>query len=74
MVAPGHLNPTISGQRTLTRTMIHSPVLFQEVIDALRPLACGRYLDVTAGVGGHAAGVLGRSGPDGRLMATDADP
>ena len=54
--------------------MIHSPVLFQEVIDALRPRAGGRYLDVTAGGGGHAAGVLERSGPDGRLMATDADP
>jgi 16S rRNA (cytosine1402-N4)-methyltransferase len=54
--------------------MSHSPVLFQEVMDALQPRAGGRYLDVTAGGGGHAAGVLERSGPDGRLMATDADP
>ncbi len=54
--------------------MTHLPVLFQEVMDALQPRAGGRYLDVTAGGGGHAAGVLERSGPDGRLMATDADP
>ena len=54
--------------------MTHSPVLFQEVMDALQPRAGGRYLDVTAGGGGHAVGVLERSGPDGRLMGTDADP
>ena len=54
--------------------MTHLPVLFQEVMDALQPRAGGRYLDVTAGGGGHAAGVLERCGPDGRLMATDADP
>lgn len=74
MVASRHLVRDPGQQRKLTRTMTHSPVLFQEVMDALQPRAGGRYLDVTAGGGGHAAGVLERCGPDGRLMATDADP
>lgn len=53
--------------------MAHLPVLFREVMDALRPRPGGRYLDATAGGGGHAEGLLEQSGPDGRVLATDAD-
>lgn len=53
--------------------MAHISVLFREVMDSLQPREGGRYLDVTAGGGGHAEGLLARSGPDGRLLATDAD-
>ncbi len=52
----------------------HVPVLFDEVMDALRPTPGGDYLDGTLGAGGHAAGVLERTAPDGRLLGLDRDP
>ncbi|MCL5995928.1 MAG: 16S rRNA (cytosine(1402)-N(4))-methyltransferase RsmH [Chloroflexi bacterium] len=52
---------------------MHTPVLFDEVISALRPRAGGRYLDATVGGGGHTAGLLSASHPDGRVLGTDAD-
>ena len=52
----------------------HVPVLFREVMDALRPAPGGRYVDGTLGAGGHAAGVLAASAPDGRLLGLDRDP
>ena len=51
----------------------HVSVLYQPVIDALNPHSGGRYLDGTTGAGGHAAGILQASSPDGRLLALDAD-
>jgi 16S rRNA (cytosine1402-N4)-methyltransferase len=52
----------------------HEPVLFDEVMAALAPRAGGRYVDGTLGNAGHAAGILERSGPDGRLLGIDLDP
>ncbi len=52
----------------------HVPVLFAEVIDALRPASGGTYLDGTLGAGGHAAGLLDATAPDGRLLGLDRDP
>ena len=52
---------------------MHTPVLFDEVLTALRPSPGGRYLDVTVGGGGHSEGLLMASAPDGRLLGTDAD-
>src|SRR2546429_9593494 len=52
----------------------HIPVLYEEVLAGLDPQPGGRYVDATAGRGGHAAGILQRSAPDGRLLALDADP
>jgi len=34
----------------------------------------GRYVDGTLGAGGHAAGILGASAPDGLLLGLDVDP
>lgn len=51
----------------------HSPVLYQLSIDILQPKNNGRYLDGTLGAGGHAAGILKASQPDGRLIGLDVD-
>ena len=52
----------------------HEPVLYQEIIHALRPIGTGRYVDGTLGAGGHAAGLLSLSEPGGRLLGLDVDP
>ena len=52
----------------------HIPVLFQKVLDGLQVRPGGRYIDATVGGGGHAAGVLEASSPDGRLLCLDRDP
>ena len=52
----------------------HIPVLLDDVLACVRPIAGGVYADVTVGGGGHARGILERSAPDGRVVATDRDP
>lgn len=52
----------------------HQPVLYHEIIHALRPQSPGRYVDATVGAGGHAWGILEASAPDGQLLALDKDP
>jgi len=57
-----------------TQSPSHLPVMWTQVMDGLRVLKDGRYLDGTFGRGGHARGVLGRLGPAGRLLLMDKDP
>ena len=52
----------------------HRPVLLDECIDALRLKPEGVYVDATFGRGGHAAAILERLGPQGRLLGLDKDP
>lgn len=52
----------------------HQPVLYHEIISALRPASPGYYVDATLGAGGHAWGILDASAPDGRLLGLDLDP
>jgi 16S rRNA (cytosine1402-N4)-methyltransferase len=52
----------------------HIPVLYAQTLEGLRVLPDGRYLDGTFGRGGHARGVLGQLGPEGRLLLMDKDP
>jgi 16S rRNA (cytosine1402-N4)-methyltransferase len=52
----------------------HQPVLYQEIIHAMRPHSPGRYVDCTLGAGGHARGILEACAPDGRLLGLDVDP
>ena len=52
----------------------HIPVLFQAVLSGLRVKPGGEYVDATIGGGGHAAGILAASSPDGRLLGLDRDP
>ena len=44
----------------------HLPVLYAQVMEGLRVLADGHYLDGTFGRGGHARGVLQQLGAGGR--------
>lgn len=53
---------------------LHLPVMFAQVMDGLRILEDGTYLDGTFGRGGHARGVLQRLGTGGRLLLMDKDP
>jgi len=53
---------------------VHTPVLLEAVLAGLDPRVGGRYIDGTAGRGGHAAAILSRSDPSGELLALDADP
>lgn len=52
----------------------HLPVLYHEILDTLQPRMGRRYVDGTLGAGGHAAGILEASAPDGLLLGMDVDP
>jgi 16S rRNA (cytosine1402-N4)-methyltransferase len=52
---------------------MHTSVLYQVSLDYLRPFSGGRYIDGTLGAGGHAAGILKASHPEGQLLAFDRD-
>ena len=52
----------------------HQPVMLHEVIEALKIVPNGMYVDCTFGRGGHSKEILKRLGPEGRLMVIDQDP
>ncbi len=52
----------------------HRPVLLDEVLTVLAPRPGQTVIDGTAGWAGHAAELLGRVTPGGRLVAIDLDP
>jgi 16S rRNA (cytosine1402-N4)-methyltransferase len=52
----------------------HLPVLYTQVLEGLRVIGDGTYLDGTFGRGGHARGVLAQLGPKGKLLVMDKDP
>lgn len=61
---------------TQPRPFLHTSVLLEEVLNALRPRPGIGYraLDATLGGGGHSFGLLDQSSPDGSLIALDTDP
>lgn len=63
----GILRPESEGSQA------HLPVLYQEIILALRPQNPGRYVDATLGAGGHARGILEACSPHGCLLGMDVD-
>lgn len=53
--------------------MYHNAVLLNDCIEGLAIKPGGTYVDVTFGGGGHAAAILAKLGPAGRLIAFDQD-
>ncbi len=54
-------------------TSYHAPVLCNAVIEGLVTRPDGVYVDATLGGGGHAAALLDRIGPQGRVVGIDRD-
>jgi 16S rRNA (cytosine1402-N4)-methyltransferase len=54
--------------------LLHKPVLYQEILQALQPGPGKLYVDGTLGAGGHAWGILEASSPNGLLLGLDVDP
>ena len=52
---------------------MHVPVMMEETLAALDVRPGGAYIDGTLGHAGHAAEVLRRAGPNGRLLGIDRD-
>lgn len=53
---------------------VHKTVLLNEAVNALAVKPDGKYLDATAGGGGHSAKILSFLGENGMLIAVDRDP
>lgn len=58
----------------MKRDTRHVPVLLDQVLGALSPRPGQIIVDGTVGLGGHAAALLGRVAPGGRLIGIDFDP
>jgi len=71
---PGHHPGELGAQPAGEVGETHVPVLFQTVLDGLQVRPGGRYIDATVGGGGHSAGILAASSPDGLLLGLDRDP
>ena len=56
-----------------SRPFYHQPVLFDEVMEWIRPQKGGAYLDCTLGGGGHAEGILQACGGDAAYYGIDRD-
>ncbi len=52
----------------------HEPVMVAESLEGLAVRPGGRYIDATAGLGGHAEAVLEAAQPGGSLLGIDVDP
>ena len=51
----------------------HTAVLVAETIQFLDPKPGGRFIDATAGAGGHTGAILELTAPDGKVLAIDQD-
>jgi 16S rRNA (cytosine1402-N4)-methyltransferase len=60
---------------TLTMPLpTHTPVLLNEVVEALQVKPGKHYIDCTLGLGGHAHAILEKTAPSGQLLGIDTDP
>lgn len=53
--------------------MIHTPVLLNEVLEYLKPVSGGRYIDATMNGGGHSRAILEKIMPEGRVIGIEWD-
>ena len=58
----------------MKRDARHIPVLLDATLAALDPQLGQTFVDCTVGLGGHAAAILQRIGPTGRVVGIDFDP
>jgi 16S rRNA (cytosine1402-N4)-methyltransferase len=65
-------NRQVEGLR-MTQEYSHRPVMVDEVVDALRPVPDGLFVDGTVGGGGHSAALLAAR-PGLRALGIDRDP
>jgi 16S rRNA (cytosine1402-N4)-methyltransferase len=70
--ARGKQTQKVTDNETSPSTL-HIPVLLKEVLHVLAPQAGERYLDVTAGYGGHAAEVIARTRAYDQAVLVDRD-
>jgi len=59
---------------TTQSTVSHTPVMVEQVLEALAVQPGGRYVDCSVGGGGHAEAILEVASPGGILLGIDADP
>lgn len=52
---------------------MHIPVLSNEILRYLEPKPNQNFIDATVGDGGHAAAILEKTSPNGKLLAVDRD-
>ena len=59
--------------KNITPQQLHIPVLLDAVLDLLKPEQGDRYLDLTAGYGGHARSVIAGIGSADLATLVDRD-
>jgi len=52
---------------------MHIPCLQKEVLKYLQPGANENFIDATCGEGGHTTSLLGKNGPEGKILAIELD-
>ncbi len=60
-------------EENVKSSMIHVPVMLEEVMAYLQPKDNGVFIDGTLGMGGHAKAILEKLGSGGRLIGFDKD-
>ncbi len=53
--------------------MVHQPVLIKEVLKYLEPKTGEKYIDCTAGLGGHTIAIAQKIVPDGKILGIEKD-
>ncbi|GLV43545.1 uncharacterized protein CBL_04087 [Carabus blaptoides fortunei] len=61
------------GSKNHMKSLPHTPIMVQEVLDGLKPCNNQTFLDMTFGAGGHSLQIL-KSAPNVRILALDRDP